>query len=270
MKLLTIILLLLNVNFNNNHETNDELTSRLIKEIRYANLREDFNNEDFFRVNVLLSEYEIPSSLDLLKESPEYRESIDTFFNSSNESKRVFAYRLIGIVKDNSFNQKLIDRINSNEPPLLTTWCAMALMSNNASDASDDLFRVLSSSSSRLPLSKLINKYLDYDETSVKDSCWKYIDSSSKSEQIMAIQFLSGYGKNTDLQSKLKEFLNDWEDEYKGWVISAMAIQEMSNLKPLLKDYYRIEFLQPIIIEALENSSLKADNDYAMELTNKR
>ncbi|KXX67211.1 hypothetical protein [Flammeovirga sp. SJP92] len=266
MKLLTVILFLFTFTANKINETNDELAKKLIEEIRFVKYNEEFDEDDFFRVNNLLIEYEIAGRFDFLKNSHEYKESIHELFNSTNETKRVFAYRLIGIIQDVDFNDELIDRINSDESSLLKTWSTMAVMANKVSSASDDLFRILSSSSSGLPLDILIDKYVAYDTKAVKSSCWKFIDSKDISEQVMAIQILANFEQDVNLQNKLLEFVEQWEDEYKGWVISSMALQKMSQLKPILSEYYEIEFLKGIIIEALEVSSSKEDNIYAEEL----
>ncbi|MBD0401232.1 hypothetical protein [Flammeovirga sp. EKP202] len=266
MKLLSITILLFTIFENRLIETNDDLSNKLIKEIRSANLNHEFGQDDFFRIDHLLKDYPISNGLSLVRNSPEYKNSICTFLNSPNENKRVFAYRLIGVAKDHNFDDVLIERLHSDESSLLKTCCATTLMTNEVQEASDDLFQLLSSSSSGLPLDILIDRYVEYDTNAVKKSCWKYMHSTSRSEQIMSIQILANFECDHKLQSKLIDFLEEWEDEYKGWVISSMALQKMSHLKPILSKYYEFEFLKGIIIEALEVSPSKEDNIYAQEL----
>jgi hypothetical protein len=139
-------------------------------------------------------------------------------------------------------------------------------MENGVSKASDDLFKLFSSYPKGLPVDILINMYIKYDTSAVKKTCWNFIDSEVKNEQIMAIQCLSNLGQDKELQSKLKKFLDEWDDESKGWIISSMSLQKMENLKPILSEYASIDHLKGVIIRALENSPTESDNEYAKEL----
>ena len=266
MRVLPIIILLLTLSSCKTNGQNCDVPNDLIEEIKKAPDNKEFSEDDFYRINNLLFDYEFKDSLKTLYECPVYKGSIDELFNSENEEKRVLAYRLIGTVKDSSFNEELINRINSDEPSLLKTWSSTALMENGVSKASDDLFRLLSSYPKGLPVDILINIYIKYDTNAVKNTCWKFIDSEIRNEQIMAIQCLANFEQDKKLQSKLKKFLDEWDDESKGWVISSMSLQKMENLKPILTEYVNIDHLKGVIIRALENSPTQSDNEYAEEL----
>lgn len=266
MRVLPIIILLLTLSSYKTNGQNCVVPNDLIEEIKKAPDNKEFSEDDFYRINDLLFDYEFKDSLKSLKECQVYEVSIEALFNSENEEKRVLAYRLIGIVKDSSFNEELLIRINSDESSLLKTWSSTALMENGMSEASDDLFKLFSSYPKGLPADILINMYIKYDTNAVKNTCWKFIDSEIKNEQIMAIQCLANFGQDKELQSKLKKFLHEWDDESKGWVISSMSLQKMENLKPILSKYAKIDHLKGVIIRALENSLTQSDNEYAEEL----
>jgi len=266
MRVFLIIILLLMLNSFNTNGQNCNVPYKLIEEIKSALDNHEFSKDDFYRVNNMLFDYEYSDSLKSLKECQEYETSIDKLFNSKNEEKRALAYRLIGTVQDSSFNEELLNRINSDEPSLLKTWSSTALMTNGVSRASDDLFRLFSSYPKGLPVDILINIYLKYDSNAVKNTCWKFIDSEIRNEQIVAIQCLANLGQDKELQSKLKKFLADWDNELKGWVISSMSIQRMGDLKPILSEYLKIDHLKVVIIRALENSPTKSDNEFAEKL----
>ena len=82
-----------------------------------------------------------------------------------------------------------------------------------------------------MPVDILINMYIKYDTNAVKKTCWKFIDSDNKNQQILAIQCLANFEKDEKLQAKLIEFLNSWDNNSKGWVISSISMQKMENLK---------------------------------------
>jgi len=132
--------------------------------------------------------------------------------------------------------------------------------------ASDELFQLFSSYPKGLPVEILINMYVQYDSVSVKKSCWKYMDTENRNQQIMSIQCLASFQQDNQLQKKLCQFLEYWDIKSKGWVISSMSMQKMGDLKPLLEKYADNENLKNIIIEALKNSPTQADNEYAQEL----
>ena len=143
-------------------------------------------------------------------------------------------------------------------------------MANNCGKASDDLFVLFSSFPKGLPVDILINMYIKYDTNAVKKTCWKFIDSENRNQQIMAIQCLANFEKDEKLQAKLIEFLNSWDNNSKGWVISSISMQKMENLKPILEKYSEVENLKNVIIGALENSPTKTDKKFAKQLEKKK
>jgi len=267
-KFLPSILFLLIVNVL--HAQECQIPKLLDKEIIESSKNEKFAEDDFYRINELLFEYEAKNSLKSLQNCVSYSKNIEKLFNSETIEKRVLAYRLIGVANDSVFNDELIKRINSKESSLLKTWSTTALMVNSCAKASDDLFVLFSSFPEGLPVDILINMYIKYDTVAVKKTCWKFIDSEFKDQQILAIQCLASYEKNEKLQMKLVEFLNTWDDSYKGWVIASMSMQKMENLKPILEKYIEIGNLKNVIIGALENSTTEADNNFAKQLENKK
>lgn len=249
---------------------NCQISKKLNEQILEASNNENFSEKDFYEINNLLFELEAKDSLKNLKECSSYSENISKLFNSNSEEKRVLSYRLIGVSQDNTFNDELINRINSNESSLLKTWSTTALMANKCSKASDDLFLLFSSFPKGLPVDILINMYISYDTVSVKQTCWKYINSKDRNQQIMSIQCLASFEKDEKLQAILLKFLETWDNESKGWVVSSISMQKMENLKPILEKYLVLENLENVIIRALENSPTKSDNRFAKQLENKK
>ncbi|MCU0436507.1 MAG: hypothetical protein MUC49_01230 [Raineya sp.] len=265
-RLLTLSIIISFFSCNSSNGQKCSIPKPLEKEINQTVTKTDLNEDDFYRVNNMLFDYEFKDSLSTLKNCNCYSNNIVNLFNSSDPEKRVIAYRLIGAAQDSAFNEKLIKKITSNESSLLKTWSSTALMANKCSIASDELFKLFSSYPDGLPVDILINMYIKYDTIAVKKTCWKYINSKSKNEQIMSIQCLANLGQDKTLQKQLIEFLETWDIKSKGWVISSMGIQKMNNLKPLLEKYAKTENLKSVVIRALESSPTITDNEYAKQL----
>lgn len=269
-RLLTLSIIISLFSCNSSSAQKCSIPEPLKNEINQAMTKDDLKEDDFYRINNMLFDYEFKDSLSTLKNCECYSNNIENLFNSTDPEKRVIAYRLIGSAQDPTFNDKLIEKIKSDESSLLKTWSSTALMTNKSSEASDELFNLFSSYPQGLPVDILINMYIKYDTIAVKKTCWKFIDSENKNQQILAIQCLANFEKDEKLQAKLIEFLNSWDNNYKGWVISSISMQKMENLKPILEKYIEIENLKNVIIRALENSPTKTDNKFAKQLEKKK
>jgi len=265
-RLLTFLLIISLFSCNSSKGQKCSIPEPLKNEINRAERKKDLNEDDFYRMNDMLFEYEFKDSLSTLKNCECYSKHITNLFNSTDPEKRVIAYRLIGVAQDPTFNDKLIEKIKSDETSLLKTWSSTALMINKSSNASDELFKLFSSYPEGLPVDILINMYINYDIIAVEKTCKKYVNSENRNEQIIAIQCLASLGQDETLQKQLIGFLETWDIETKGWVISSMGIQKMGNLKPLLEKYAQTESLIGVVIRALENSPTKTDNEFAKQL----
>lgn len=238
----------------------------LLEKIAFAAKSQYLSEDEFYAINNMLYDFEVKDSLRWLINCGSYQQYINELFNSDDIIKRVLSYRLIGVANDTTYNSELINRINSDESALLKTWSAHAIMMNKVPNSSDHLFKLLTSAPEGLPVSILINQFVAYDITGVKETGWKFIDSDKRIEQIFAIQVLSSFQPDKRLQNKLLEFLGTWDIQSIGWVISAMSQQKMGDLKPLLEQYSKSEDLRDVVIEALESSPSKTDNQFAKEL----
>ena len=235
------------------------------RDIINALSHQQLTKDDFFELEDQLTAIQVLNNADL-GGCLTYKKHIESLVHSKHEFDRLCAYRFIGVAKDATFNALLQERLNSNESVLLKTWTASALMENRCDEASDEIFKFLSSGSPGIPVNIFINQYIELSQAAVLKTCWTFIDSENKSEQIMALQCLAHLKPDTKLQAKLKGMLKEWDPPYKGWVISAMMLQKMGNLKPLLSEYLHIERLKGFIINVLEKSPTEADRLYAEEL----
>lgn len=265
-RFLTLSMIISLFSYNSSSGQKCSIPEPLKNEINQAVTKNDLKEDDFYRINNMLFDYEFKDSLSTLKNCECYSNNIENLFNSTDPEKRVIAYRLIGSAQDSTFNDRLIERIKSDENSLLKTWSSTALMTNKSSEASDELFKLFSSYPKELPVDILINIYIQYDTITVKKTCWRFINSDNRNEQIMSIQCIASMGQYIELQKLLIKFLEEWDLESKGWVISSMSLQKMGNLKLLLEKYAKTENLKGVVIRALENSPTKADNEFAKQL----
>jgi hypothetical protein len=242
---------------------------------KVTNVLEDITDSDegFYEINNYLftkeaeKNYNKIDSLKNMKNCDFYNKSLTKLFNSKDVHKRAISYRLIGYVKDSSYNEKLIERLSKDKETILKQWNIIALMNNKAPNTSDKIFEQFLNDDN-LPVQILGGIYSKYDILAVKETCWKNIDSENKKAQIMSIQFLASYGRNERLTKIIRKFTRKWEENYQGYLLSALSMQNEGNIKELVLQYENTknERLRNQIINTLENSSTTEDRLFAEKL----
>lgn len=231
------------------------------------------SEEGFYDINNYLfakeaeKKYHKTDSLKNIKSCDLYTKSLESFFQSKDVYKRALSYRLIGFMKDSLYNNKLIKRLSEGEKTILKQWNIIALMNNKVPNTSDLIFEQFINDTS-LPIQILGGIFVKYDDVAVKQTCWKNIDSKNKKAQILSIQFLASYGRDEKLLQKIREFTVKWEEDYQGYLLSALSIQNEGNIKELVVPYENTknDRLRNQIISTLENSPTSEDQLYAEKL----
>ena len=231
------------------------------------------SEEGFYDINNYLfakdaeKKYHKTDSLKNIKSCDLYTKSLESFFQSEDVYKRALSYRLIGFMKDSLYNNKLIKRLSEGEKTILKQWNIIALMNNKVPNTSDLIFEQFINDTS-LPIQILGGIFVKYDDVAVKQTCWKNIDSKNKKAQILSIQFLASYGRDEKLLQKIREFTVKWEEDYQGYLLSALSMQNEGNIKELVVPYENTknERLRNQIISTLENSPTSEDQLYAEKL----
>ncbi|CAM1361391.1 conserved hypothetical protein [Tenacibaculum litopenaei] len=231
------------------------------------------SEEGFYDINNYLfakeaeKKYHKTDSLKNIKSCDLYAKSLESFFQSENVYKRALSYRLIGFMKDSLYNNKLIKRLSEGEKTILKQWNIIALMDNKVPNTSDLIFEQFVNDTS-LPIQILGGIFVKYDDVAVKQTCWKNIDSKNKKAQILSIQFLASYGRDEKLLQKIREFTVKWEEDYQGYLLSALSMQNEGNIKELVVPYENTknDRLRNQIISTLENSPTSEDQLYAEKL----
>ena len=231
------------------------------------------SEEGFYDINNYLfakeaeKKYHKTDSLKNIKSCDLYTKSLESFFQSEDVYKRALSYRLIGFMKDSLYNNKLIKRLSEDEKTILKQWNIIALMNNKVPNTSDLIFEQFVNDTS-LPIQILGGIFVKYDDVAVKQTCWKNIDSKNKKAQILSIQFLASYGRDEKLLQKIREFTVKWEEDYQGYLLSALSMQNEGNIKELVVPYENTknDRLRNQIISTLENSPTSEDQLYAEKL----
>lgn len=231
--------------------------------------------KSFYEINDYLFEKEADAlwgetdSFANMKSCEFYKNSVKKLFISNDIHKRVISYRLIGHAKDSNYNEELIARLEKEPETILKQWNIVALINNKAPNTTDLIFKQFIESED-LPIQILSGMYVQYDTLGVKETCWKNIENEDRNAQIMAVQFLASYGRDEDLTRKLRSFIQTWEEEYKGWVLTALTMQKEGNIKELVLPFANTENvrLKTQIIKTLENSPTEEDRAYAKIIKN--
>jgi hypothetical protein len=267
-KLFLLAILPLVISCNSHSQTTCTIPEPLKLEFTKAVESIDYSEDDFYEINNLLFDYEFKDSLRGLKDCNFYKNGIKKLFDSENIYKKTTAYRLIGTCQDTTFNEEMINRLNSDEESIAKQWNATALMSNRANESAEPIFNLFLNDKG-IALNILINMYVKYDTLNVKRTAKNHLNDTNREAQILAIQCLGSYGQNEELILKLREFVQVWDLDSKGWAISALSMQKAGDLKDLLEPFMVNEGLINVITRALENSPTEEDRDFAKEIEKK-
>lgn len=272
-RILPIITALIITSCNNKAQNICDIPNSLKSKI--TNVLEDKTDseEGFYDINNYLftkeaeKNYGEIDSLKNIKNCDFYNKSLKNLFNSKDTHKRAISYRLIGYIRDSSYNEKLTERLSKDKETILKQWNIIALMNNKVPNTSDKIFEQFINDDN-LPIQILGGIYTKYDMLSVKETCWKNIDSENIKAQIMSIQFLASYGRNNKLTKKIREFTLKWEENYQGYLLSALSMQNEGNIKELVLQHENTknERLRSQIINTLENSPTTEDRLFADKL----
>ncbi|PHR46505.1 MAG: hypothetical protein COA32_10195 [Fluviicola sp.] len=186
-------------------------------------------------------------------------------FYSNDTLERLFAYQLIYVAGDTSYNEQLNERLNSVNPILNKSFIANILMQTNDRKYFSSIFDFLVSLKDGPIKNMYISNLSQEDHTAFKSICWENIDSDNIDRQIIAIRCLAQYNPDKKFQGKMTTKFSTWDDEHKKYLIQAMLFQKMV-LKPYLIKYRNNPVIGHVVLKALKLSNHEEDNAYAKDL----
>jgi hypothetical protein len=193
------------------------------------------------------------------KERKAYKDNIEKLLNSKNSMQRILAYITIGSAADNTYDNVLLDRLKTETSEGCLTWAAMCLFYNH-SKSTDELLDFLVKHED-FGDAHFISLYLQLDQTKLKETSWKNINSDNKNAQIISLQTLSSLDKSSKVDSLIIQSIRNWDNDYKGYAIASLFQRDNVEKYEILKPYLDEEKTRNISIQVLEKSKFQSDKD---------
>lgn len=197
-----------------------------------------------------------------------YSDNIGNLLASQNANQRILAYLVIASSSDNSKEDILINKIETEKEKGNLIWAGMALLhlqSNQTTKLFDFLVKNEDFGDAHmLPLYFRLNK------DSLQQTAYNRINSEDLKSKVLAAQILAVTPLNQKTEQVLKTSVKNWDINIKGYAIYSIKELQIGNLldtfKPLLND----KKTRSISLQALANSPTKVDNDFMIELVNQQ
>jgi HEAT repeat protein len=111
--------------------------------------------------------------------------------------------------------------------------------------------------------------YVQLDRDSLQQTAYSRIKSKDVKSKILAAQILAVTQLNAKTEELLKQAVQSWDMNIKGYAIYSVKELQMGNILELLKPLLTDDRTRSISLEALANSPTQADRSYLIELVAK-
>lgn len=197
-----------------------------------------------------------------------YLDNINNLLNSKNENQRILAYLVIASSYDTSKVSILLDKIITEKSKGNLIWAGMALLylkCNHTTELFDFLVKNEDFGDAHmLPL------YIRLDRDSLQQTAYKRIGNKDIKSKILAAQILAVTPLNSKTEEALKQAVQNWDINIKGYAIYSVKELQIGNLLEIFKPLLNDSKTRSISLEALANSPTAADRNYLLELVNKQ
>ncbi|HTD99761.1 MAG TPA: HEAT repeat domain-containing protein [Mucilaginibacter sp.] len=189
-----------------------------------------------------------------------YTNNINNLLNSSNPNQRILAYLVIASSDDVSKENILLTKIQTEKREGNLIWAGMALLYLHC-DCTTPIFDFLVKNEDfgdahMLPLFIRLNK------DSLQQTAYNRINSSDAKAKVLAAQILSVTNLNAKTEKVLKQAVQNWDMNLKGYAIYSIKQLQLGNLLETLKPLLDSPKTRHISLEALANSPTESDQQY--------
>ena len=195
-----------------------------------------------------------------------YSDNIIKLLNSKNPNQRILAYLCIASSDDTSKEDILLERIKIEKNKGTLIWAGMALLylkCNHTTELFDFLVK-----NEDFGDAHMLPMYVQLDRDSLQQTAYNRINNSDIKSKILSAQILAVTPLNAKTEALLKQAVESWDMNIKGYAIYSVKELQMGDLletfKPLLSD----KKTRSISLEALANSPTQTDRSYLFELVN--
>jgi len=202
------------------------------------------------------------------KENKLYKDNIALLLNSKNDYQRILAYLVIGSSFDTSKENILLKKIVSEKIKGNLIWAGTSLLHLDTRHT-DEIFDFLVKyedfgDAHMLPLFIQLNK------DSLLQTAYRRINKDDIKTRILAAQILSVTKLNAKTEEVLKQAIETWDIDTKGYAIYSVRELRIGNLLEAFKPLLNNQKTRAISLQALANSPTKTDRDYLFDIANQQ
>jgi HEAT repeat protein len=197
-----------------------------------------------------------------------YTDNIDYLLNSPNSNQRILAYLVIGASNDSTKETILLDRINTEKNKGGLIWAGMALLylqDNHTTAIFDFLVK-----NEDFGDAHMLPFFIQLDKDSLQQTAYSRMNNKDTKSKILAAQTLSVTALNSKTEDLLKQAVQTWDMDIKGYAIYSLKELRIGNLLEIFKPLLNDKRTRSIALEALANSPTEADRNYLFELVSKK
>lgn len=203
--------------------------------------------------------------LSVLSEDPQFKNENENFLNSENVNLRTLSYLIIAGTGDKTKEKILLERLNT-EAEMSSIWLCMALMhleSNSTTLIFDYLVK-----NEDFADAHMLQFFVNLNKDSLRNTAYLRINDDNLKAKVLASQILSRTGSNEKTEKLLKEAVEKWDFNIKGYAINSIKELQIGNLKDLLIPLLDSLQTRGISLQALANSPTDSDRDIFVDLIN--
>lgn len=197
-----------------------------------------------------------------------YTDNIDKLLNSKNNNQRILAYLVIGSSGDTSKEKVLLGKIKTETNKGNLIWAGMSLLYLNTTHTTA-LFDFLVKNED-FGDAHMLPMFIELNKDSLQQTAYIRINSSDATAKILAAQILSVTQLNSKTEMLLKQAVEDWDINIKGYAIYSVSQLQIGNLLETFKPLLDSSQTRSIALEALANSPTAEDRNYLLQLVEKQ
>lgn len=197
-----------------------------------------------------------------------YTDNINNLLNSKNPNQRNLAYLVIASTGDTSKENILLDRIKTEKAEENLIWAGTSLLYMKCNHTTELFDFLVKNETFGDP--HMLPGYILLDKDSLQQTAYNRINSEDEKAKILAAQILAVTPLNSKTENLIKQAVQTWDMDIKGYAIYSAKELQIGNLLQLLKPLLDDKRTRSISLEALANSPTKEDRNYLLELANKQ
>ncbi len=221
-------------------------------------LLNDYSSLTMFSIDIRQKDLLYP--LAKLMSEPTYGADILSLLKSTNPYQRTLAYVTLGSAGDKSFNDVLLTAAKTEKLKTNRRWAGIALLFLQDSHTSDLFDFVVANED--FGDAHIVPLYMRINKESLKKTAFEKIESNNPNAKILAVESLAFAGPDPETDRVLKKAMADWEPSILGYVLNAIKVLEIGNIKPFVSPCLDIPSLRQAAMEAFANSPTPEDRDY--------